>query len=174
MAGVLQHRSFCRTAEVDVAAPREVVSCEECGDQFTVKQLLDNHRRRKHMQRPQEKHQCAHCPNSSNNRPLECPDCGQRFTQASKMPSHRRLQHRPKALDVTCAPKCGMRFARRGAAKRHEQVVHGCQYPMHCPRCGKGCLNMKRRRQRVQTTANKGKSTPGRKSWTTQDIARNK
>ncbi|XP_049517030.1 histone-lysine N-methyltransferase PRDM7-like [Dermacentor silvarum] len=33
-----------QAAELDAAVPREVFSCAECGDQFTVKQLLDNHR----------------------------------------------------------------------------------------------------------------------------------
>ncbi|XP_037561644.2 histone-lysine N-methyltransferase PRDM9 [Dermacentor silvarum] len=209
-----------QAAEVDVAVPREVFSCAECGDQFTVKQLLDNHRLRKHMERPQGKHQCARCAYSSNRRgdvtrhqrthtgerpfvchvcdrgfyrrghlsshmvvhtgemPYECQDCGQCFTQASSMATHRRLQHSSRGARHHICPECRkgfskrsdvnrhllihrgekpyacsecrMRFTQRGTAKRHKQVVHDRQYPLHCPHCGKGRINMGDLRRHVR------------------------
>ncbi|XP_075532063.1 uncharacterized protein LOC142564789 isoform X2 [Dermacentor variabilis] len=210
-----------KAAEADVAVPREIFSCDECGDQFTVKQLLENHRRRKHMQRPQGKHRCAHCPYSSNykydvttherihagerpfvceichrgfnrrsslsrhllvhtkEKPYECADCGQRFSDASTMARHRRIRHSSESarrhhvcpecgkgftqrshladhlLTHTgekphACPECGVRFARRGQVRTHELVVHGRQYPLHCPHCGKGCGNMNALRGHVR------------------------
>ncbi|XP_049511331.1 histone-lysine N-methyltransferase PRDM9 [Dermacentor silvarum] len=154
-----------QAAEVEVAAPREVFSCEECGDQFTVKQLLDHHRRRKHTQRPQGKHQCAHCPYSSNRRdhvtkhetihtgerPFVCHVCDRGFNRRWSFSRHLLVHtgERPHACS-----ECGKRFARRGAAKRHEQVVHGRHCPLRCPHCGKGCGNISDLRRHVRARHN--------------------
>ncbi|KAH7933203.1 hypothetical protein HPB49_010252 [Dermacentor silvarum] len=44
----------------DVAAPRVVFFCEDCGELFPVKQLLHHHRQRDHPLRRQGKYQCTH------------------------------------------------------------------------------------------------------------------
>ncbi|XP_077511533.1 uncharacterized protein LOC144121939 isoform X6 [Amblyomma americanum] len=48
-----------------------VFSCDTCGELFSAQDHLEKHRWRKHPQRPQERHRCAHCPYSSDNK---CPD----------------------------------------------------------------------------------------------------
>ncbi|XP_049274419.1 gastrula zinc finger protein XlCGF49.1-like [Rhipicephalus sanguineus] len=186
---------------------------------FSVKKLLDYHRRCKHHQRPQGRHRCTHCPYSSNKkhhvteherihtgerpfvchvcrkgfmvqsnlnshllvytaeRPYECPDCGQRFTQSSHMAQHQRALHsgnsarpyvcaqcgkgstqsssltmhlliRTGAKPPACSV-CGTKFTLRGNAKKHEIVVHGRQYPLHCPHCGKGFRDVSQMRKHM-------------------------
>ncbi|XP_049517034.1 zinc finger protein 764 [Dermacentor silvarum] len=114
--------------------------------------------------------------------PYEFPDCGQCFTQASSMATHRRLQHSAQSTRHHVCPECGkgftkrsdlnshllihtgekpyacaecrMRFTQRGTAKRHKQVVHDRQYPLHCPHCGKGRINMGDLRRHVRARHN--------------------
>ncbi|XP_075529821.1 uncharacterized protein LOC142563161 isoform X1 [Dermacentor variabilis] len=231
-----------KVAEEDVAAPREVFSCEECGDLFSVKESLDNHRRREHRQKPQGKHKCPRCPYSSNKshnvtnherihtgekpfacqicrrgfsrrahldrhllvhteeRRYECPDCGQRFTQASNMARHRKLHSGESARCHVCpecakrfaqkaalathllthtgekphaCAECGVRFAQRGHVRRHELVVHGRQYPLHCPHCGKGCVNMNALRGHVRAR-HRDDEDDNRATTTSEPTTRNK
>ncbi|XP_049511969.1 histone-lysine N-methyltransferase PRDM9-like [Dermacentor silvarum] len=139
-----------QAAEVDVAAASEVFSCEECGDQFTVKELLDNHRRRKHMQRPQGKHQCAHCPYSSNNRnhvasherthtgerPFVCHVCDRGFNRQEHLNSHLLVHTKEKPYEC---PDCGQRFTQASSMAHHRRAQHsGDRARRHaCPECGK-------------------------------------
>ncbi|XP_065305085.1 histone-lysine N-methyltransferase PRDM9-like isoform X2 [Dermacentor albipictus] len=140
-----------KAAEADVAVPREVFSCDECGDQFTVKQLLENHQRRKHMRKPKGKHQCAHCPYSSNKRydvtrherihtgerPFVCDICHRGFNERSKLDRH--LLVHTKERPYECAD-CGQRFSDVSNMARHRRIRHSSESaPRHvCSECGRG------------------------------------
>ncbi|XP_037561645.1 histone-lysine N-methyltransferase PRDM9 [Dermacentor silvarum] len=137
-------------AEVDVAAAPEVFSYEECGDQFTVKQLLNNHRRRKHMQKPQKKHQCVHCPYSSNRRnditkhqrihtgerPFMCHICDRGFNRRAHLRGH-MVVHTGE-MPYGC-PDCGQRFTQVSNMTTHRRLQHSAENAQQhvCPKCEK-------------------------------------
>ncbi|KAK8783853.1 hypothetical protein V5799_009780, partial [Amblyomma americanum] len=48
------------------ARPQPVFSCDTCGEPFYTPDCLEKHRRHNHLQRPERRHRCAHCPYSSD------------------------------------------------------------------------------------------------------------
>ncbi|KAH6940882.1 hypothetical protein HPB50_009342 [Hyalomma asiaticum] len=139
--------------EEDATGPQEVFSCKECGEMFSVQSLLDNHRRRKHHQRPQGIHRCAHCPYSSNKRwlvtqherthtgerPFVCYICQKGFTQRTHLDGH-MVVHTGERL-YEC-PECGQRFTCSSSMARHRRALHSGEGARHyvCAECGKGFM----------------------------------
>lgn len=136
----------------DVAAPRVVISCEDCGEPFPEKQLLDHHRQREHPQRRQGKYQCTHCPYSNNHssnmtkherihtgeRPFVCNVCDRGFTERRNLNRHLLVHTREKPHEC---PGCGQRFTRASDMARHRRRQHSAESTGRkhnvCPECGK-------------------------------------
>ncbi|XP_077496070.1 uncharacterized protein LOC144106973 isoform X2 [Amblyomma americanum] len=136
------------------------ISCDMCGELFTTRQFLDEHRQHKHPQSFPGNHRCAYCSYSSNRRSdvvrherthtgerlFACQYCNKGFSRQDNLTLH-LLTHtgeKPYACWL-----CGKRFRERVHALRHESVVHGRQYPLHCPRCGTGAEDVTKLRRHV-------------------------
>ncbi|XP_037561722.2 gastrula zinc finger protein XlCGF57.1 [Dermacentor silvarum] len=76
------------------------------------------------------------------------PECGKAFTKRGHL-TNPLLTHTGE-MPHAC-PKCGMRSALHGHARKHELAVHNNQYPLHCPHCSKGCLSMNTLGNHVRT-----------------------
>ncbi|KAL3183803.1 hypothetical protein MRX96_033874 [Rhipicephalus microplus] len=99
--------------------------CSVCGQRFTTSSGMARHQRSLHSGNDARLHMCA--------------QCGKGFMESSALTKHRLIHTgaKPHACSV-----CGVRFTRLGSAKKHELVVHGRQYPLHCPHCNKGFAAM--------------------------------
>ncbi|XP_077504966.1 uncharacterized protein LOC144114845 [Amblyomma americanum] len=124
--------------------PKCVFSCGACGELFSAQDLLEKHRRRKHPQRPEGRHCCAHCPYSSDRkpnvvrhvrthtgwRPFLCQVCGKGFARLDHLTGH-QLVHSGEGLHE--CPDCGQRFSQASNQT-------GCS-PQGAALCGRrGCL----------------------------------
>ncbi|XP_077507215.1 uncharacterized protein LOC144116338 [Amblyomma americanum] len=124
--------------------PKCVFSCGACGELFSAQDLLEKHRRRKHPQRPEGRHCCAHCPYSSDRkpnvvrhvrthtgwRPFLCQVCGKGFARLDHLTGH-QLVHSGEGLHE--CPECGQRFSQASNQT-------GCS-PQGAALCGRrGCL----------------------------------
>ncbi|XP_077504962.1 PR domain zinc finger protein 14-like isoform X1 [Amblyomma americanum] len=124
--------------------PKCVFSCGACGELFSAQDLLEKHRRRKHPQRPEGRHRCAHCPYSSDRkpnvvrhvwtqtgwRPFLCQVCGKGFARLDHLTGH-QLVHSGEGLHE--CPECGQRFSQASNQT-------GCS-PQGAALCGRrGCL----------------------------------
>lgn len=113
-------------------------ACLHCGQRFTESGSLKRHlgiRSRKgfcELKKSREKPK----PPVPCRQPFVCAECGRGFMRKVLLDLHvlRHAQERLYACRV-----CQRRFANPGNASRHEKTVHGRQYPLHCPHCGKGC-----------------------------------
>ncbi|XP_021966655.2 gastrula zinc finger protein XlCGF8.2DB-like, partial [Folsomia candida] len=92
-------------------------SCDQCGEQFSLKGNLTKHAR----------------IHSADPRPFKCTQCDQALTTKDSLVVHKKTVHR-KLKDFVCL-QCGKKFGRKSDMVRHVNSVHAkIWHP--CPHCG--------------------------------------
>ncbi|XP_065295144.1 endothelial zinc finger protein induced by tumor necrosis factor alpha-like isoform X2 [Dermacentor albipictus] len=128
---------------------RLILFCDECGECFSSLDYLGRHRRSRHRERVQGKHQCSYCSYSSNDRhrvtsherthtgerPYVCKVCQKGFAQPCTLAAHMDTHSEQKqhACEV-----CDKRYRSSSSLASHRRLHTRDAKPYVCPECLRG------------------------------------
>lgn len=128
--------------------------CDYCGMEFTNKDRMAQHMKRKHIERNNTKAQCPFCGKLTstttalrkhikvihgNIQRVNCPICEKSLAGYHYLRVHLKT-HDDKTLSHCCS-YCGKGFRRRQALMEHETLHNGQELPYKCDFCNKKFRN---------------------------------